>query len=163
MKASTTCDTTLLARGLFCTFYSPLVGEPLDVTLVIHCICPFIIPRSPSLYYLPLLLCRQGTLCDLLNCPVRAMCLVTIARCEQSSTFFVIAAVELNRGDTALEQALSETAWVAGSVYAVRCAVDILVRAPLHWGQWELFDWELHWKRMSMNIVAGDGDEKNAA
>lgn len=51
----------------------------------------------------------------------------------QSSLFFVVAAVRL-RGEGPLGGAVSDAAWVTGSVYAVRCALDLWLRAPLHWG-----------------------------
>lgn len=54
-------------------------------------------------------------------------------RSSQSSIFFVVASVEL-RGEGPLGGAVSDAAWVAGSVYALRCALDIWLRAPLHWG-----------------------------
>lgn len=54
----------------------------------------------------------------------------------QSSVFFVVAAVELRGADddSPLGEAVSHAAWAAGSVYAVRCALDVWLRAPLHWG-----------------------------
>ncbi|CAM9459367.1 unnamed protein product, partial [Ectocarpus sp. 12 AP-2014] len=52
----------------------------------------------------------------------------------ESSTFFVVASLELRGENTPLEEALSEVAWVAGSAYALRFVLDLWLRAPLHWG-----------------------------
>ncbi|CAM9503190.1 unnamed protein product, partial [Ectocarpus sp. 12 AP-2014] len=52
----------------------------------------------------------------------------------ESSTFFVVASLELRGENTPLKEALSEVAWVAGSAYALRFVLDLWLRAPLHWG-----------------------------
>ncbi|CAM9155354.1 unnamed protein product [Ectocarpus fasciculatus] len=52
----------------------------------------------------------------------------------ESSTFFVVATLEMRGENTPLEETLSEVAWVAGSVYALRFVLDLWLRAPLHWG-----------------------------
>ena len=60
-------------------------------------------------------------------------CRAPLPASSQSSVFFVVAAVLL-RGEGPLGGAVADAAWVTGSVYALRCALDLWLRAPLHWG-----------------------------
>lgn len=46
----------------------------------------------------------------------------------------MVASVELRGEDTPRQEALSETAWVAGTVYFVRLLLDLTLRVPLYWG-----------------------------
>eukprot|EP00903_Cladosiphon_okamuranus_P016215 g14962.t1 len=62
-----------------------------------------------------------------------AYIIASVCTLVESSVFIVVAAVEL-RGEGPLGGAVSDTAWVTGSVYALRCALDLWLRAPLHWG-----------------------------
>ncbi|CAM9349545.1 unnamed protein product, partial [Discosporangium mesarthrocarpum] len=64
-----------------------------------------------------------------------AYVVASVLTAAESSIFLVAASAHLrDEKDTPLQRALGGAAGVAGAVYAVRIALDIKFRAPLHWG-----------------------------